>query len=212
MIGTINGLVWVLAGYLIGATPWGLLLAKLNGVDIRQHGSGNIGATNVTRVLGRDWGMACFVLDFLKGLGPVLLARWVWPSGSAVPVVVALAAVVGHIWPVYLRFKGGKGVATSLGALAALAILNVVVAAVVWCVVFKATRYVSVASLAAAFMLPVSTLVTRVIVAPVTRPTAVLLAVIAILVIVRHRTNIARLVAGQENRFPKRPTGRILQR
>ena len=88
----------------------------------------------------------------------------------------------------------------------------VVVAAVVWCVVFKATRYVSVASLAAAFMLPVSTLVTRVIVAPVTRPTAVLLAVIAILVIVRHRTNIARLVAGQENRFPNRPTGRILQR
>jgi glycerol-3-phosphate acyltransferase PlsY len=187
------------AAYLVGSIPFGLLLGRANGIDIRKHGSGNIGATNVTRVLGRDWGICCFLLDFSKGLVPVLTAQWLTDASSLVPIVTAGAAVSGHIWPLYLRFKGGKGVASSIGALLALAFWQVMIAAVGWYVIFKLTRYVSVASMAAALLLPISTVAVR------TPPAAVLLlSVIALIVLVRHRENVIRLLEGRENRFSAR--------
>ncbi len=191
------GLMAVGAAYLIGSIPFGLLIGRLHGLDIRAHGSGNIGATNVTRVIGRDWGRLCFVLDFCKGLGPVVAANFAFAHSTAlVPCLVAAATVVGHVWPLYLRFKGGKGVATSIGALIALALWQVLLAALAWYLVFRLTRYVSVASIAAAIVLPLST--TVIDSAPAT---IVLLTGIAMLVLVRHRDNMIRLLEGREHRF-----------
>ena len=191
--------------YLVGAIPFGFLIGKFHGLDIRRHGSGNIGATNVRRVIGRDWSIACFVLDFLKGLLPVLMALHI--SGQAsnlgwLPPLAAGATVAGHIWPLYLRFKGGKGVSTTLGALLALVPLAVISAIVVWLVIFKLTRYVSAASVCAAVILPLSAVLWRSVAETgVPAYTLGLLVVIAVIIILRHRGNIQRLLSGREHRF-----------
>lgn len=184
--------------YLVGSIPFGFLLGKLNGVDIRNLGSGNIGATNLTRTLGRDWGAACFLLDFLKGLLPVLLLpRVLTGGGEVLPVLAGAAAVVGHMFPIYLKFKGGKGVSTSVGALLALAFWSVIAGVAIWIAVFYLTRYVSLASLAAAVAMPVVAL----FLPGEDAWTRILLVVLAALIILRHRTNIVRLAQGTENRF-----------
>ena len=142
-------IVAVLVGsYLIGGVPFGYLLGRWHGVDLFAVGSGNIGATNVGRVLGRRAGVVCFVLDFLKGAGPVALAGWLGGS-DAVRVGAAALAFAGHLFPVALGFRGGKGVATGAGTIAVLVPGPTVVAVVAWVVVVLAFRYVSLASLAA---------------------------------------------------------------
>jgi len=206
---------WVLVvlggGYALGSIPWGLLIGRCRGLDIRQHGSGNIGATNVRRVLGRDWGILCFVLDFLKGLLPVVVAlALVQRLGAGMeylPIFAAGAAVAGHVWPCTLGFRGGKGVATTIGALIVLAPVAVVVALISWCLAFLITRYVSIASLSAAVMLPVSGLAEYVIRGGARPPRTVLLLLVAlaVVIIVRHRGNLARLRQGSEHRFARRP-------
>jgi len=193
----------VLIGYLLGAIPFGLLVARSRGIDIRLHGSGNIGATNVLRVLGKKWGILVFVLDALKGWLAVDLAmRWL-PAGTHGAVlnglVAAFACVLGHSFPVWLRFRGGKGVATTAGVLVSLMPLAAGVALLVWVAVFFSSRYVSLASIAAAIALPVS--------AALLGKGMYLLVfsgIVAALVIWRHRTNIERLRAGTENRFERR--------
>jgi glycerol-3-phosphate acyltransferase PlsY len=190
-------------GYFIGSTPWGLLIGKFNGLDIRRHGSGNIGATNVRRVLGRDWGLACFALDFLKGLLPVLLVGS-WIDGGTgtrelAKLLAAGAAVLGHVFPFWLRFRGGKGVATTIGALLAVALWPVIVCLAVWVGMFYTSHYVSVASLSAAVALPLAHIVLNG--GQAFGPTLVLLAALAALIIVRHRANIRRLLEGTEHRF-----------
>lgn len=195
-------LLVAVAAYLAGSIPFGLLLGRLKQCDIRRHGSGNIGATNVTRVLGRPWGIACFVLDFAKGLAPVLAVLLLVGRGPA-PAVAAAAAVAGHVWPVFLKFRGGKGVATSIGALLALAPWSVLCAAALWALLFVLTRYVSVASLGAALALPASGLVLHVAAGPVDLATRILLGAVAVLIVVRHRANIARLLCGREHRFSR---------
>ena len=137
------------AAYVVGATPFGYLAGKMKGVDIRQHGSGNIGATNVIRVLGKGIGIPVFILDVLKGLLPVLCARW-WNLGMDCQIAAALGAVLGHNFTFWLGYKGGKGVATSAGALFGLMWMPTLVAVVTWVVAFFFTRYVAVASLAIA--------------------------------------------------------------
>jgi glycerol-3-phosphate acyltransferase PlsY len=193
----------VALGYVVGSTPWGLLIGKFNGLDIRRHGSGNIGATNVRRVLGRDWGITCFALDFLKGLVPVLLcASWAAEGTRAAELAKLLAAgsaVLGHVFPFWLRFKGGKGVATTIGALLAVAFWPVVICLVVWLAMFYLSRYVSVASLSAAVALPVAHIALRR--GAAFGPTLVLLLALAALIVVRHRANIRRLIEGTEHRF-----------
>jgi len=192
--------------YLYGAVPFGFLAARfIKGVDIRQTGSGNIGATNAARVLGWKFFPAIFVLDFSKGFLPALGAALAYGSmGRFNPhpltIVTALAAVLGHVFPAYLRFKGGKAVATGAGAFVALAPRAVMIAFFVWVVVFAIWRYVSLASISAAVAVVISVWALQ-------RDPAgagIFLSVFATLggaiVIVRHRGNIARLVRGTERK------------
>ncbi len=191
----------VLAAFLAGSVPFGYLIGKANKVDLRKHGSGNIGATNVWRVLGRGWGLLAFLLDFLKGFLPVLvLERWTGTVGAAaetILVVAALAAILGHNFTPWLGFKGGKGVATSAGVLAALLPAAFGVVIVVWVAFFAVWRIVSLASLAAAVALPVATGLFY-----PGHPVFLGFTVVAgLLTIVRHHDNIGRLLRGEEKRI-----------
>lgn len=199
---------WILAAYLIGALPFGFLIGKLQGVDLRTVGSGNVGATNVGRVLGRKWGAACFALDLLKGAAPVLAYGRAMAGDGALELLVwlavAAAAVLGHVFPIYLRFKGGKGVATGLGVLLGfwpVLTLPGLAAAGLWLATLGATRYVSLASVLAAASLPLLTAISAWAWGRPAPELALYVAVtllLALLVVLRHRDNIARLRAGTE--------------
>jgi acyl phosphate:glycerol-3-phosphate acyltransferase len=221
----VTWLLCILAAYLVGAIPFGVLIARSRGIDIRQHGSKNIGATNVGRVLGRRLGILCFVLDVLKGAAPVLAAgiinhvighdaqhlsqpqMWLW-------MAVAAVAVLGHMYSPYIGFVGGKGVATGFGAILAMYPLltwPAIAAVVVWYLVLRLTRYVSLSSILAALSLPVSSLISA-IPAHAQRqplqhtidhvahaaPPIIGAAAIALLVVWKHRSNIRRITRGEE--------------
>ena len=193
------GLLLALAGsYLVGSIPTAYLLVKrLKRVDVRTVGSGNVGATNVTRAAGLGAGTAVFVLDLAKGLVAVWgMSPWLArPVTPAVQLACGLAAVVGHVFPVFLGFRGGKGVATTIGVLIGTVPLIAVVCLAVWAGCFLVWRYVSVGSLAVAVTLPVvQTLVHRPL------PEVLLGAALAGVIIARHRTNIIRLLHGTEHR------------
>ena len=198
----------VVVSYLLGSFPTGFLVARARGIDIRQHGSGNIGATNVFRTLGRKWGTLVFAGDVLKGVAAVrlaiLLAQY---AGEATPqvagMVAAICCVVGHCFPCWLRFKGGKGIATSAGVLIGLVPLETLVILLTWLLVFYTTRYVSLASIAASIMLPVAVLVILTPHVATGSPVFYFTLAMAILVVARHRANIRRLLAGEESRFVK---------
>ena len=200
-------IAFLLFAYLLGTVPFGFLIGRLKGMDIRQHGSGNIGATNLTRLAGRKWGILCFVLDFTKGSGPVLTATILFNNDtghSLIPVLTAAAAVAGHVWPVWLGFKGGKGVATALGAILILSPWATVGAGAAWLAVFQLTRYVSLASIVAAVVLPLSYFAsTRWLTETGGAEPALagLLTALALFIIWRHRENIQRLASGKEHRF-----------
>ena len=191
--------------FLAGSIPFGLLVARMKGVDIRKHGSGNIGATNVLRVVGKPYGIAVFILDFLKGLLPVLWAGHALaghPQADWIGLGTALAAILGHNYSPWIGFKGGKGIATSAGALMALFPVALGVALVVWFVLFKTTRYVSVASMGAAAAIPLALFGQKLLAwRPPTWPEIGFGVLVAFLAIWRHRSNIRKLMAGQESRF-----------
>jgi glycerol-3-phosphate acyltransferase PlsY len=195
--------------YLLGSIPSGYLIGRSQGVDLRTQGSGNIGATNALRVLGKKWGYLCFALDIGKGLAAVLLAKLLAaPMLGLDPVtasiVAAVSAVVGHNFPVWLGFKGGKGVATSAGAVIGLFPFVVFASGVLaWVIAFKITRIVSVASIAGAVVLSLSLFVLWLLHLAVTAQLVIGLALSAML-IWRHRSNIQRLLAGTEARFEKK--------
>lgn len=202
-----------LGAYLLGSIPFGLIIGKINGVDIRTQGSCNIGATNVTRVVGKWWGKLCFFCDFAKGLLPVLAVRYFLRKTTGgtgdllpelLPVLTALCAVLGHIFPVYLKFKGGKGVSTVAGVVLALHPLSVVISGIIWAVFFFAFRYVSLASLAAAAALPASAYALTLVKVPLSMPAGILLILFAVLTFLKHRSNIQRLLNGTESRFEKK--------
>jgi glycerol-3-phosphate acyltransferase PlsY len=211
--------VAVVVAYLLGSLPFAFLIARSAGKDLRTIGSGNIGATNLARAVGRKWGYFCFALDVLKGLVPVALVR-VLVGASNTPVLLSLwltvgiAAILGHVFPVYLRFKGGKGVATSFGVALGLwpyFTLCALVALMVWVVVVRIWRYVSLASISAAVVFPIA-LVLGILAVPDWHfaslwPLLVAAIVIPILVIVRHRENIRRLAAGTESKVRSRTSG-----
>jgi len=198
----------VIVGYLLGSCPNGLLIARSRGVDIRKHGSGNIGATNVLRVMGKKWGYLVFALDAFKGFAAVrlalVLAFALNPNGlhhELVGIVGGLAAILGHTFPVWLRFRGGKGVATSAGVLLGLMPIAVISVFLVWLALFKGTRYVSVASIGAAAALPFFValyLRINMVTGASLLPFSILIAGV---VIWRHRSNIQRLLRGNEQRF-----------
>lgn len=218
-----NATAWLIAillGYLAGSIPFGLLLGRLKGIDIRQHGSGNVGATNCGRVLGKTFGLLCFLLDVLKGALPVLLVGW-WMGvlGRAeVPVAetlawlaVAVAAVLGHVFPVWLKFKGGKGVATGFGVILGLwpvMTLPALLAGITWAVVAAWKRYVSLASVVAAAALPLYLIGVAVALGrPIQQVWPFLLVAILMMlvVVIRHRTNLVRLRQGTEPKLGSTP-------
>ena len=204
------------AAYLIGAVPFGWLLVKLKtGKDVRSLGSGNIGATNVARVLGGGWFVPVFVLDFLKGFAPVfwgapfIAARFPCPVcthlATALAVLYGLFATLGHMWPVYLGFKGGKGVATVAGIIFAMNWMAALITVAVWILVFLPFRYVSLGSLAAAVALPIAQHFTaRRLPGSGQWIVTVFFAVASLLVILRHGSNLKRLLAGTETKFGKK--------
>lgn len=200
---TWGGVSILLGGsFLTGGIPFGYIAGKIAGIDIREHGSKNIGATNVFRVLGAKWGIPVFTLDALKGVIPTLLAWWSVNDSSILSNDVlaglsGLAAVLGHTFTPFLNFKGGKGVATSTGFMAALLPVPLLIVAVTWWVVFAIGRMVSLASLLAVVVLPIAT----VLLYPGRWFLIGLTTMIAMLVFITHRTNIQRLIAGKENRF-----------
>lgn len=198
--------------YFCGALPFGYWAGRMHGIDIRQHGSRNIGATNVVRVLGKKVGIPVFVLDMLKGFGPTFLAAW-WMkmkcgadanTATLVAVLCAAAAVLGHTFTFWLGFKGGKGVATTAGSLLGLAPLALVIGLAAWLITFYSSRYVALASIVAAIVLPVSMAVLMTVQGTWNHVLLGFGIVMGVLVIVRHRSNISRMIAGTENRFGKK--------
>jgi len=205
--------------YLIGAIPFGYLVARARGVDIFQHGSGNIGATNVGRVLGKRFGILVLLLDFAKGAAPVALAPLLfrttdsdWPADT-LPVAAGLAAFLGHLFPIYLRFRGGKGVATGAGVVAVLVPGPALAAMLFWLVAVVATRYVSLASVLSVFALVGARLAFRPdpFAADHCLSTSFCL-LAAALVILRHRGNLSRLLHGTENRLKDTSTMHLLSK
>lgn len=186
--------VSVVAAYLIGSIPFAFLLARRRGIDLRQAGSGNVGASNVLRTSGVRLAVVAVALDGLKGTIAVLLAQGVAP-GTAAPVAAGLASVLGHVYPPWLRFHGGKGVATAAGAFSVLAPAALGIAGAVFVLAVLATRIISIGSMSAAVTLAVVTAVTdssRLVVAGA--------CIAAALVVVRHRGNLARVMTGTERR------------
>jgi len=199
-----------IAAYLLGSIPTGLVLARLfGGRDIRSAGSGNIGATNVARVLGRRLGLLTLMGDMLKGWLPLLLGGRVLDGRlpadalSLAICLIALAAFVGHLFSAYLKFTGGKGVATALGIFLYLEPVALGLAAVLFIAVVAIWRYVSLGSLAAAAMLPVLLFLLS-FVRPVSAPVIVLSSGVGILIFIKHRANIQRLLQGTEHRLGSR--------
>jgi glycerol-3-phosphate acyltransferase PlsY len=205
-------IILIVAAYLLGSIPFGLLIARAHGIDLRKIGSGNIGATNVSRALGKKWAYVCFVLDALKGLVPMLLAAGfglVEENASvgqlALWLGVGCAAILGHVFPVYLGFRGGKGVATSMGVVLGLwpyYTLSGLIVLGIWAIAMWIWRYVSLASLLAAVLFPVI-LTVLICLIPEWRfgnlwPLYIAATGIPLLVIARHAENIKRLLEGSE--------------
>jgi glycerol-3-phosphate acyltransferase PlsY len=189
--------------YVLGSIPSGFLIAKARHVDIRAIGSGNIGATNVFRSVGKGWGILTFVCDFLKGFAPAFWMPMALPREShvhpdAISVLAGCFSIIGHNWPVFLRFRGGKGVATSAGAAFGMAPVPACVGLATWVSMFLITRYVSVASMAIGITVPIYSWWRD---WPDRWLMPLVLTAFGVLIILRHQENIRRLLAGTEHRF-----------
>lgn len=219
--------------FLLGSIPFGLIIARSKGINIREHGSGNIGATNVLRVVGKKYGISCLLLDALKGFIPVLLGISVigfsgmhnplhiaalGPFSQEFPMLTAqmfqvltgLCAILGHNYSPWVNFRGGKGIATSAGVLIALMPAAVVILIAVWLMVFLVSKYVSLASIVTAIVLPLVTLWGSWFHGKIengtwNKPLFIFTLVIAILAVGKHRANLQRLRAGTEHRFTRKP-------
>jgi len=199
--------VFALAAYLCGAIPFGFLIGKARGVDVRTVGSKNIGATNVYRTVGHKWGFLAFFCDFLKGLLPTLAAKWFLSAHGSeplayLPLVTGVMTVVGHMWTCFMKFKGGKGIATGFGMLVGLVPWLVLTAFGIFVVTVWISHYISLGSiLAAAFLLvavwfPI--LGTR---GTADLPQCIVVALVGVFAIYKHRANIGRLLKGCENKI-----------
>ncbi len=204
--------ILIIGAYLLGSIPFGLIIAKAHGKDLRSIGSGNIGSTNLSRALGRKWAYFCFFLDVTKGLIPTLFAANLISSPPSISelflaLATGCAAVLGHIFSIYIKFKGGKGVATSFGVALGLwpyYTICAVIALLIWVVVVLVWRYISMASMAASAAFPL-TLAIVIILMPHWNfselwPLLIAAVAIPVMVIVRHRGNIKRIIAGTESK------------
>ena len=206
----------IIGAYLLGAIPFAQIIAKTHGKDLRTIGSGNIGATNLGRALGKKWACLCFALDTIKGAAPVLAATAFFASPPTTNQLIAalitgLAAILGHIFPIYLNFKGGKGVATSFGVALGLwpyYTLCSIFALAVWAVAVLICRYVSLASIIAAISFPIA-FVTAIVIIPKWNfshlwPLLAAAVLIPLLVVIRHKENLKRIADGTENKIFKK--------
>lgn len=200
-----------LLGYFCGSLPFGYFAGRIAGTDIRTAGSGNIGATNVLRVLGKKWGYAVFLADAFKGFAAVRLSSLIAdrvasgrPYAEYFAILAAVMCIIGHTFPIWLRFKGGKGVATSVGAVFGLMPLAAITIFTIWVIVFEITRYVSVASIVAASSLPFT--IALLMRWKIIQGSGLLYfsSVMLILVLWRHRSNFSRLLKGTEQRFSRK--------
>ncbi|HYF39932.1 MAG TPA: glycerol-3-phosphate 1-O-acyltransferase PlsY [Gemmatimonadales bacterium] len=196
-----DALLWLGVSYLVGAFPTSFLVSRaFAGIDLRQHGSGNLGATNLYRVLGWKYAIPVALVDIAKGVVPVLVFAPRFSTSELFALACGIAAIVGHVFSVFVRFKGGKGVATAAGVMLGLTPAALGVAAAVWGLVLLLTGYVSLSSIAAAVVLPIAVYLLE-------RPSSELLWVaglIALGVVLLHRRNIQRLLRGTEGRFGRR--------
>lgn len=225
--------LWLLPifAFLLGSIPFGLLIAKSRGINIREHGSGNIGATNVLRIVGKKYGITCFVLDFLKGLIPALLAYNLYKftgadetmtiaairhyafdlggdqfKAQSLQVFTGLCSILGHNYSPWVNFKGGKGIATSAGVLIALMPFGLLILVVIFILTYKISRYVSVASILAAASLPFLVLYGswshgKLAAGTWNKPLLIFAIFIALMAIWKHRSNVKNLLAGKEHKF-----------
>ena len=198
----------IITGYILGSLPFSFWLGKFKGVDLRRIGSGNIGATNLARVLGARWGLIAFILDLGKGLLAVVLAGYIFymfkdnvVSVSLLKITGGIMSIFGHNWSMWVNFKGGKGVATSAGVFLGLAPISLLLAMAVWVVVFVLFRYVSLASIVSSISLPIW--MWAGIGEKVALPIIIFSCIVTVLIIIRHRSNIKRLIEGKENRFKR---------
>jgi len=211
----VDFLILIIVAYLLGSVPFGVIIARAHGKDLRIIGSGNIGATNLARALGRKWAYFCFFLDALKGMLPMLAGIKlisVPPNITELFLWLAAgtAAIVGHIFPIYLKFKGGKGVATSFGVALGLWPYYTICAAVsiaIWAVVVLAKRYISLASIIASLAFPL-VLILAILLTPTWSlanlwPLLIAATAIPLMVVTRHKENIKRLLAGTESKVLK---------
>jgi glycerol-3-phosphate acyltransferase PlsY len=197
----VTAAVAVAVAYVIGAVPIGFLVARAFGVtDIRRHGSGNIGTTNVLRTLGRLPAALTLVGDVAKGFGAVAAGAWLTGGDPGATAASSLAVVMGNCWSVFLGFRGGKGVATGLGAFLRLVPWATLPAALVWIAIIASFRYVSLGSITSALCVPLGALLLG-----YPAPSALAALAVGVLIVVRHRDNIARLLSGTENRLGHRP-------
>jgi len=208
-----NFVILIIAAYLLGSVPFGQIIAKVHGKDLRTVGSGNIGATNLSRTLGKKWGYLCFLLDVAKGLIPTLAAhRFVSSSSPTVLelflwLAVGCAAVLGHVFSIYIKFKGGKGVATSFGVALGIWPYFTICAAIsftIWIVVTLIWRYISLASIVAAVTFPIA-LILLILIKPwrfaELWPLFTIAVGISVMVVILHLENIKRIIKGTENKI-----------
>lgn len=193
--------LWLLAGYLLGAVPTSYLVARwFGGMDLREHGSKNLGATNLYRTLGWRYAVPAGLFDVAKGTIPVVAFAPPAGNGEWVPLALGVSAVVGHVFSVFVRFRGGKGVATAAGVVLGLAPLPLAVSAIVWILLVWVTGYVSVASMSGAVAFPLAAWLLQ----PDDRYVVIGGSVLAAFIVFTHRGNIRRLLAGREARFGRR--------
>lgn len=196
----------VIFSYLLGSVSFSVVLAKsLKGIDIRQHGSGNAGATNTLRVLGKGPAIMVLALDVLKGIAAVWIGRWLGGEYVWVPLLCGLAAIIGHNWPLYFRFRGGKGIATTIGVMATLFFFPALYAGIIAILSIVITRYVSLGSLLFVLLTPLFLVLGGEI-----GPYLWTSLIIFVFAFWRHRTNIVKLVQGKENKLGSKGGKRVV--
>lgn len=190
----------IIVGYFIGAIPFGYIAGKLHGIDIRKEGSGNIGSTNVSRVLGKKAGIIVQILDTAKGIIPVVIGKLLNLDPLWL-VVIGIVTVCGHNWTIFLEFKGGKGVNTSLGVALGLMPVNAVLCFAVWALVVFVWKYISLGSIVGAITFPIIAFIFKE--PPIFRILAI---IVAFFIVVRHKSNIKRLLKGEEPKIKRSGT------
>lgn len=202
----VTSVVAVIISYLLGSISFSVVLAKtLKGIDIRQHGSGNAGATNTLRVLGKGPAILVLVLDVLKGVAAIWLGRWLGSNSEWVPAICGIAAIIGHNWPVYFRFRGGKGIATTIGVMASLFFLPAVYAGIIAIGSIIITKYVSLGSLLFVGLTPIFLLIMGQY-----GPYFWTSLIICVFAFWRHRTNIVKIAQGKENKLGSKGGSRVV--